>query len=162
MSKKPQYPEIASELKERFQTDQEMRLNSKEKGWDDSVDISNRERLKEIIKEMGWPTKSKVGEDGAIAAWCIAQHADLDPVFQQECLTLMKDSPEGEVRKQDLAYLEDRVRVNTNRPTLYGTQFYTNEAGVYGPRPIEKIEGLNERRSSVGLEPFEQRMQGKF
>jgi hypothetical protein len=51
------------------------------------------ERLKEIIDELGWPTfeqgghqhdpRALVGKKGEDAAWLIAQHADLDPQFQQ-------------------------------------------------------------------------------
>lgn len=68
----------------------------------------------------------------------------------------MKGLPEGEVSKQDMAYLEDRVRVNTGRATLYGTQFYNDDHGQFGPRPIENPEALNERRAAAGLSPFEE------
>lgn len=47
------------------------------------------ERLGEIVAEHGWPTRSLVGDDGATAAWAIAQHSDLDPQFQRQMLELM-------------------------------------------------------------------------
>ena len=155
----------ASELLEMAMADQEMRKSWREtKKWDESIDARNTERLKEIIAAIGWPTKSKVGKDASTAAWLLAQHADHNPEFQQVCLDLMKQELTDEVSQGHIAYLEDRVRVNTGRPTLYGTQFYTNPEGQFGPRPIEDIESLDERRALMGLERFEeyeQRMKSK-
>lgn len=37
----------------------------------------NAARLREIIAEHGWPHEEIAGEDGAKAAWLIAQHAPL-------------------------------------------------------------------------------------
>jgi hypothetical protein len=64
------------------------------------------------------------GEDGAQAAWLLAQHADRRPELQQVLLEAMRAAVKaGEAAPADLAYLEDRVRVNAGRPQLYGTQF---------------------------------------
>lgn len=149
--------DVAHEILVMAQSDQEARKNWEETGeaWDRSLDKKNAARLKEIIEKIGWPTKSRVGGDAAVAAWLIVQHADHNPEFQQMCLKLMKQESEGEIRKQDMAFLEDRVRVNQGRPTLYGTQFYEDEQGVFGPRPIEDKEQLNKRREEMGMESFE-------
>ncbi len=85
------------------------------------------------------------------------QHADHDPEFQAECLELMKALPTGEVRLSNLAYLEDRMRVNHHRPQLYGTQFY-QEGEHFGPQPIEDEANLEGRRQAMGLESFEDNM----
>jgi hypothetical protein len=63
-------------------TDQEIRLRI---NWADpdamlaeeirQLDRRNAKRLDEIVDAHGWPGKSLVGEDGAHAAWLIAQHA---------------------------------------------------------------------------------------
>jgi hypothetical protein len=119
------------------------------------VDAANTARLKEIVAERGWPGKSLVGREGALAAFLIAQHADADPAFQERCLELMRAMPPGEVSPGDIAYLTDRVRVNTGRKQLYGTQFWF-EGGVFAPRPIEDPDGLAERRAEAGLIPMEQ------
>lgn len=52
-------------------------------------------------------------------------------------------------------YLEDRVRVNSGRPQLYGTQFLEDASGMR-PRPIESPNRLAERRADVGMDPFEE------
>jgi hypothetical protein len=61
--------------------------------------------------------------------------------------------PRGEASPAQLAYLEDRLRVNAGQAQLYGTQFrYTG--GKLTPHPIEDPCRLDERREHVGLEPF--------
>ena len=147
---------LSEEILVMAQADQEMRRRWEKTGeWDMLIDAKNTKRLKEIIADIGWPVISKVGGEVASAAWLIVQHADREPEFQQQCLALMKKLSEGEVSKKDLAYLEDRVRVKNNLPTLYGTQFFENAEGIFGPHQIEDIENLNKRRNEMGLEPFE-------
>ena len=109
------------------------------------------------VDAIGWPDKSKVGEEVAHDAWLLVQHADHDVEFQKKCLELMKALPKGEAKPKDLAYLEDRVRVNENRPQLYGTQFHQDpKTGLHIPRPIEDLENLDQRRASIGLEPMKE------
>jgi Family of unknown function (DUF6624) len=66
----------------------------------------------------------------------------------------MQAQAEGEVKPANIAYLEDRVRVGEGRPQLYGTQFYIDEAGIFGPQPIEDAGHVDERRQAVGLQPL--------
>ena len=130
---------LGQELSRMFDEDQTMRLSGT---WDIEVGKRNTARMKEIVATFGWPTISKYGEQAAHAAWLLVQHADEDPQFQEKVLALMKDLPE-EVSKQDVAYLEDRVRVNTGRPTLYGTQFYNDSITIrkgYSSHNQSKIE----------------------
>jgi hypothetical protein len=143
--------EIADEIIHMAEADQRMRKSG---DWDDSLDQKNTERLKEIVKENGWPTRSKVGKDASFYSWLLVQHADHDVAFQKACLDMMKREKDGEVDKNGIAYLEDRVRVNEEKPILYGTQFYRNQAGEMICRPIEDSKNLDSRRKSMGLEPF--------
>ena len=93
-------------------------------------------------------------EDGAQAAWLLAQHADRDLDLQRAFLDALRGAVgEGEAAPANLAYLEDRVRVADGRPQLYGTQFTVTER-EFGPCPIEDPQRLDERRAAVGLEPF--------
>lgn len=144
--------EVREELRKMAATDQETRTSGR---MDVEIDKRNTARLKEIIAKHGWPTVSTFGSKAANNAWLLVQHADAEPSFQEECLQILKDLPEGEASKGHIAYLEDRVRVNTGRPTLYGTQFYEVE-GRLVPRPIESPDQLEERREAAGLETFEE------
>jgi ATP-dependent Clp protease ATP-binding subunit ClpA len=70
---------------------------------------SNTEWLRAVIDEWGWPGRSLVGEDGANAAWLIAQHSDHDPAFQRTCLDHLTAAARGDASQSNLAYLTDRV-----------------------------------------------------
>ena len=121
------------------------------------IDAKNTARMKEIIKQHGWPGKRLVGTDGATAAWLLVQHADKDPAFQKQCLELMKAALKGEVRMHDIAYLTDRVLVNEGKKQIYGTQF-TFENGRPVPQPIEDEADVDKRRKEAGLPPLAEAM----
>jgi hypothetical protein len=142
---------IADEIIQMSERDQTMRKSGQ---WDSSIDVENTRRMKELVEQIGWPTRSKVGRQASDMAWLLVQHADHDREFQKMCLALMKAQPEGEVAMSNIAYLEDRVRVGEGRPQIYGTQFYTDETGHLGPRPIEDPDHVDERRKAVGLQPL--------
>lgn len=151
-----QYPNIREELLKMHRVDQDMRRrNLKDMShWDYSVDQANTARMKEIVAEIGWPTISKVGEDGSEAAWLLVQHADHDTAFQQNCLELMKAAV-GDIDKGDIAYLEDRILVGSGKPQLYGTQF-DGEKNNLVPRPIQDPKNVDKRRAEMGLGTLEE------
>jgi len=111
--------------------------------------------MKEIVKKFGWPTIQLVGKRASSLAWLLVQHADYDLKFQKHCLRLMKkEAKRGNVLWENVAYLTDRVSVNSGKPQLYGTQFYESR-GKLIPRLIKNIGRLNEGRKEAGFEPFE-------
>jgi hypothetical protein len=77
--------------------------------------VANAEAL-EIALESGWPGVSRVGKDGADAAWLVAQHAIGRPEFQRRCLALMEDAvARGDAPAWHAAYLADRIRTLEGR-----------------------------------------------
>lgn len=153
------FPHIARELKEMVDIDQDMRERSQSDDyWDETIDVKHTERMKEIVAEIGWPTVSKVGAEGANNAWLLLQHADHDVDFQELCLQLMVEAPAGEVDTKDIAYLTDRVCVNQGRGQLYGTQF-TQEDGKHIPRTIEDEANIDVRRAKVGMGPLSEQIE---
>jgi hypothetical protein len=124
----------------------------------EEVHRRNAARLKEIIAEHGWPGRSLVGEDGAVAAWFIAQHAIGDPPFQRRALELLREAlARGEVSPAAPAFLEDRICFMEGRPQVYGTQFESDEAGLPRPYRIADPEHVDERRRAVGLNSLAER-----
>lgn len=161
MEELPSYKNFTKEIEAMCIADQDMRRRSMKAGGviesdeDDVLDAKNTERMKEIVDAMGWPTISKVGPEISNQAWLLVQHADHDLAFQKHCLELMKNAPEGEVSKRNMAFLEDRIRVNERKRQLYGTQFH-GEGESYGPRPIEDPENVDKRRAEMGMETQEE------
>ncbi|HEX8762422.1 MAG TPA: DUF6624 domain-containing protein [Candidatus Saccharimonadales bacterium] len=146
-----------AELKKRAAKDKEMRLHAMEGlPWDASVDKDNTAWIKDIITTHGWPAVSEYGKSTLEDLWLLVQHADYDPAFQEYCLDLMKECSPEEINLSDMAFLEDRVRVNTGRKQLYGTQFHTTGEGKFEPQPIEDEANLKLRRKAAGLNSFEE------
>ncbi len=124
----------------------------------EDVHKSNAARLAAIIEQYGWPGKSLVGEEGAWAAWLIAQHSIGNPPFMRHCLSLLKQAAvNNEVIPWHAAMLEDRIRMYEGKPQIYGTQFQPNKNGELEPYPIENPESVNGRRLTVGLNTIEER-----
>ncbi|WBO69668.1 DUF6624 domain-containing protein [Streptomyces camelliae] len=154
-------PGIAAELLVRKAADQEVRQQASRSGDPEdggkitTIDRDNTAWLKWIVGEHGWPGVDLVGEEGADAAWLLAQHADQDLAFQQRALDLVAHAAlAGQVPVHHYAYLLDRCRVGEGRRQLYGTQYHDNGTGTaIKAYPIEDPERLAERRTALGLEP---------
>lgn len=163
------YSELRAELLAMMEEDQRARIRAQRtQGGKQirsmlrirSIDMRNTKRMKQIVDLDGWPTRTKVGQDGAHAAWLLVQHADHDVAFQRRCLELMEPLvtgraglpdgraglPDGrtglpggaEVSSSDVAYLTDRVLINEGKLQVYGTQFH---AVIIDGKPFGKLPG---------------------
>lgn len=146
---------LAKEIQEMAGLDQEIRRQHKyNRGAMGETTKENTKQLKEIVKQFGWPTIPLVGIKASNSAWLLVQHAEFDLKFQKYCLRLMKEAAKkGEVLKENVAYLTDRVLINSDKPQLYGTQFY-NHKGRLLPKPIKDPDRLDVRRKKMGLQTF--------
>lgn len=119
----------------------------------EAVHVRNAARLRGLITEHGWPAEDIAGEDGAKAAWFIAQHAVGEPDFQRQALRhLQACAAQGRVPGWQAAYLEDRIAMMEGRPQRFGTQWEDSpEDGRIRPWRLADAERVNELRASVGL-----------
>src|SRR6266550_7255680 len=116
-------------------------------------------RLAALIDAHGWPGRSRVGDEGAQAAWLVLQHAIGNPPLMRRGLTLLQGGvKEGEVSPLEVAMLEDRIRIFEGRAQRYGTQFDWDEHGRLSPLPIEDAAGVDARRRAIGLGPLAQEL----
>ncbi|SIT02892.1 hypothetical protein SAMN05421786_104149 [Chryseobacterium ureilyticum] len=112
----------------------------------ESVHKANAKRLREIIREIGFPTISKVGEKASDAAWLIIQHSIGEPEFIKDCYQMMEENSH-DINLINKAYLYDRIQVFQGKPQKYGTQLIAE--GI--PYPVENKKHLNNDREKVGL-----------
>lgn len=106
-----------------------------------AIDAVHNYRIKDIIKNYGYPTQKMIGAKGMSDFWLLIQHQDYDLKLQEECSKNCDFSPENK------AYLVDRILVNNGLKQRYGTQLN---------QPIEDQKNVDERRKSVGLESLAQ------
>jgi len=125
-------------------------------GSDGASRTGHAERLWAILDDYeAWPGRSLVGDDGARAAWLVAQFAIDDVGLQRRCLEMLEVSVAcGDADPVHLAYLLDRVRMNDGRDQLYGSQFVLGEHGELEPWPVDNPVAVDTRRAKLGLPPF--------
>lgn len=160
------YDSIGQELIEMRDDDQRLEMlvvnkdpQAKEPGFFDRKDqaqADNATRCKEIFAQIGYPSEPLVGEDASRAFWLLVQHADADPAFQEQVAIAMKPVVlKGHAQPNDLAMLTDRVRINTNRPQVFGSQVkYDMQICKAMPKPTENPQEVDQRRAQVGLIPL--------
>lgn len=77
-----------------------------------AVDSVNTARLAEIVREHGWPGKSRFGDQASHAAFLVVQHST-SPEFQESMLALLSAAAKtGEAENRHVAMLTDRVLTN--------------------------------------------------
>jgi hypothetical protein len=119
----------------------------------EAIHVQNAARLRALIHEHGWPAEDIAGEDGAEAAWLIAQHAIGEPDFQRQALLWIQEcSAGGRGPAWHAAYLEDRIAILEGRPQRFGTQWIDDPRdGRSRPWTLADPERVNELRARVGL-----------
>lgn len=167
-----QYPDLQKEIIKMYVKDQAVRGNimndiieeynlhpydiSSSDGV--TVDSKNRERLKQIFEEYGFPTREMVGKDAMHGIFLIIQHSDGDKEWQKDQLSnIEKAVKAGDMDGQSYAYLYDRIKINNGEKQLYGTQFSNVDPAnkTVTLAETEDIDNLDFRRMEVGMMPIE-------
>ena len=164
----PRNPALRDELLRRLKVDQDARFR-----WNKdmqnrrsitrmmAVDRENTARMKQIIRTQCWPGPSLVGKDGAQAAFILVQHADNAPDFQERCLPLIRKAADrGDVPREAVAMLTDRLLVRAGKKQIYGSAFILNAAGEWVPQPIEDEKNVDARRKRMGMVPLAEYARG--
>jgi hypothetical protein len=97
-----------------------------------------------------WPVRAVVGAAGVRSVWIIAQR---DTALQRTVLHRMMESGPDEALAADVAVLEDRVRLQSGRKQLYGSQLRLVGSKLV-PAPIEDSAHVDMRRDAAGLPPL--------
>ncbi|MFH8407599.1 DUF6624 domain-containing protein [Streptomyces sp. NPDC018019] len=109
--------------------------------------------LRHLVNYHGWPTAVLVGGEASAAALKILLHApETDRDFVLTCCGLIQTAvAEGACDTAYGAYAHDLSAVRQGRHQRYGTQV---DPRLLRPYPIENPEGVEARRSAVGLQPL--------
>lgn len=148
------------ELKQMRETDQDI-LNGQMKSGQqqhlpDSIQKAHNTKLWQIFRTYGYPDYDMVDAVGADDFWLLVQHQDKDTLLQKAVLTSMSEKvKQGKASLQKLAYLTDRVLVNTGHPQVYGTQMVKSASGTKVPRPLAYPDRVDSLRGTVGLGPLD-------
>ncbi|QDK46902.1 hypothetical protein DOM22_17945 [Bdellovibrio sp. ZAP7] len=122
----------------------------------EKVHLKHAQHLKTLIDEHGFPTISKVGKDAAIDAMRLILHAISWPEFMRsmEAVTVNL-AKTGEVPKDYVARLMDRIRFYEGRKQIYGTNADWDDNGIMRITDVEDESKLNARRAEMDLPPLE-------
>lgn len=117
-------------------------------------------RVKEIIKNSGWPTYSEVGRAGGDAVFFVFQHDDAKNMKKVLPL-LIAAAKAGEADMSKAAMMIDRYLAYTEQVQLYGSQAFRRirpgqdrkdiQLTLY---PIAGEEMMLERRKALGMVDF--------
>jgi hypothetical protein len=151
---------LRQELEDILALDQTHRGANRSAPWDDvaaeqaAIDQANLAKVERLLRSHEWPRRSQVGDDAALAAFLVIQHADV--ATQERYLPIIQARvAEGEAKPAWLALLTDRILVAKGKPQVYGTQSRVNpKTGVTEAVEIRDPRRVNERRALLGLKPL--------
>lgn len=144
--------QIKEILIEVYSLDQNMRMDGSP--FDPSIDRENLVKVISLIENCGMPTLENVNKKELLAIWLVFQHAD--NYHRKKYLPQLKKSAEnGDLRKSEMALMEDRILMDDRKPQIYGSQITDNEErNGWMLYDLENPESVDRRRADVGLEPL--------
>ncbi len=118
-----------------------------------AIEAANLARMKEIVRDHGWPDRREVGREGAHSAWLVVSRGR-DVALQEQALALMQRDAKH-VDSGDVAFLVDRIAVAKGQPQTYGTQFTCVDGAWRFATPVQgNPDMFREARRTAGLESF--------
>lgn len=130
-------------------------------GWKitEKNDSINLRKTEKIIKRYGYPGKNLVGTKLSTAVWYVIQHSKL-PVIEKYFPLIVKANENGDLEKQHVAMMEDRMLMYQGKEQIYGTQgagrLFVNpetkeEKWTNFIWPIQNPENVNALRNSMNI-----------
>lgn len=120
-----------------------------------NMSLENEELVIKLLEECSLPSKREVGEAGMKGLFLTIH--DSSPRFRALYYAVVKQCVDnGDLKKKNLAILEDRMMRDYSKKQLYGSQLKKNgETGIWTLYPVRDRENLDKRRKKMGLEPIE-------
>lgn len=121
----------------------------------------NTKRLKEIIKDYGFPTISLVGKDGNDAVFHLVHSSTEDIKFASKIYKQLSKLPKSEINLKEYAIFEDTLNYYVRKPQVYGTKYYYNLEGFYVPWELYDKKNVNRFRKSIGFDSLDLKLKEK-
>lgn len=143
-------------LEEIYSLDQDMRKSDYQKDYNPEIDRQNLIRVVSLIETCGMPTTKEVSPKQMSAIWLVFQHADNDN--RKKYFPLLKKASEnGDLKKSQIALMQDRILMVDGKPQIYGSQITKNqETKRWEIYDLENPEFVDKRRAQVGLGPLKE------
>lgn len=130
-----------------------VRINGilKEMQQTDSINLS---KICHILDARGFVGRKKVG-DACDAYWLVIQHAPL--AYQKKYLPLFRKAAEkGDISKEKIAMMEDRVCMFEGKPQKYGSQLIKGKDGKWHVYQLLDADKVDDYRKAAGMQPLEE------
>lgn len=143
-------PEILDSIRS---LDQNMRLNGNR--INHNIDRKNIITVVSIIEKCGMPTLKELNKKQMNTIWLVFQHTE-NNIRKKYFPLIEKAGKNGDLRKQDIAMMKDRILMFDGLPQIYGTQITTDKKTTkLKLYKLEKPELVNKRRKEIGFEPIQ-------
>jgi hypothetical protein len=120
---------------------------------DQELDLSNMAAIEQILDKCGMPSIETAGEKGMSAIWLVIQH-DSGEKRKKYFPMLLEASRKGDIERQEIALMQDRMLMESGEPQLYGSQVMMNQDGSYELHALKDPETVDARRAIMGLGPL--------
>lgn len=151
-------PQLAEELRVMGAVDQRVRADVGTESIADTAymetmiraDLAHSRRLRDLVRDRGWPRSSEVGREAAHAAFLIVHHTPFEEWQRSMLAHVERAVREGDVDPQDFAVLYDHVQTKLGHSQRYGTQLSIDEGKLYLD-PIEDSVAVDSLRADLGM-----------
>ncbi|KJD34513.1 hypothetical protein PK35_01605 [Tamlana nanhaiensis] len=124
--------------------------------------IINESRVKNILKDYGWPAKEMIGERGNWTICNVIQHSDNE--VRKHYLPMMKQAvKDKKLEPRFLVRAEDRIATERGDLQIYGGQMkYYPETKSFNLWPVFDLENIDQRRTAIGLDSIAVFLKNRF
>ena len=115
-------------------------------------------RIKKIFKDFGGAKKKTDDTEAYKAMFILILHSG-DVELMEKYLTWHRQSDIKEIELTDQAFLTDKIRVLSNQPQVYGTQYKIIDSEIVF-LSIEDAQNVNRKRVLLGMGTLEEYKEG--
>jgi hypothetical protein len=117
------------------------------------LEEQNIDALTFILKTCGFPTIQTAGEDGVQIAWNVLQNVPVE-IRSLYFPQVIEASKKGDLERQDVALMQDKMLMDYGKPQLYGSQVLRDDSGNFTLYNLEKPMEVDARRAIMGMTPL--------